>query len=216
MNGSVLAGAGGLGFVGVAVVVNVMYLRGRLPIPGASATSGFDEIVADFAAARIPMRRPTVLAPASWLLLTVFAAGMLAEAWGRGSGQNAWAVVGMAGVLMQNVTFAGVEALRLATAEAAVRAPGTVAGFWTTSTVLFGFNQSFLATALLGFTVSGIGLAPTWYAVLGCGSAVMLLVSASASPYSTREGGRSGLVGLVGWSGWILWILVSSIALIVP
>lgn len=214
MTFSALAGAGGLGFVIVAVVVNVIYIRGRLPIPGSSSTKNLDDTVADFAAARIALRAPSVLAPASWLFLTVFAAGMLTETWNADSGPNAWALVGMGGVLLQNATFAAVEALRFAIAEAATRAPATVAGLWTMSNVLFGFNQVFLATALLGFTTAGIDLIPAWQTALGYGSAALLFVSSSASPYNTQGNSRIGLIGLIGWLGWIIWIVVLSITLI--
>ncbi|WP_280492822.1 hypothetical protein [Nocardia asiatica] len=49
-----------------------------------------------------------------WLCTTVFAAGMLSVTWRGGEGQAAWALVGFAGVLMQNATFTVIEALSAA------------------------------------------------------------------------------------------------------
>lgn len=216
MTFSTIAGVGGLGFVLVAVVVNAMYIRGRMPIVGAPSGAGLDETVADFAVARLALRRPTVLAPASWLLLTMFGAGLVVNTWTSDSGPSAWALVGMGGVLMQNVTFACVEALRFAIAEAAARAPSTVVGLWAMNNVLFGFNQVFLAAALLGFTTAGTDLFPAWHMALGYGSAALLFVSSSASPYNTEEHSRMGLIGLIGWLGWIIWIVTCSITLILP
>ncbi|MGX7826396.1 hypothetical protein ACTG9Q_15005 [Actinokineospora sp. 24-640] len=54
-------------------------------------------------------------------------------------------------------------------AAAAVEGRGSVAGLWTLHNVLFGFNQVFLAIALLGFTAAGagVGFIPAWHAWLG-------------------------------------------------
>lgn len=209
-----LAGLGGIGFVLIAVGINVVYLRAKLPMP----TSGqsLEATTAAFAAVGNGLKHPSVLAPASWLCTTVFAAGLLSVLWQGGSGPGAWALVGFAGVLMQNATFACVEALRFGMASAASRENGSIAGFWGLSAVLFGFNQVFLAIALLGFTVAGTdaGLVPGWHAVLGYASAALLFVSASASPYTVDGTNRTAPAGLIGWLGWATWIVVYSVALL--
>jgi len=81
---------------------------------------------------------------------------------------------------------------------------------------LFGFNQVFLAIALLGFTVAGAsaGLIPGWHAWLGYASAALLFLSSSASPYNVEGANRIALVGLIGWLGWIAWIVAFSITLL--
>ncbi|MBB5918527.1 hypothetical protein BJY24_007439 [Nocardia transvalensis] len=209
-----LAGLGGIGFVVAAVVVNVFYVRGRLPMP--MAGKGIDEVVGAFAAVGDALKRPSVLAPATWVCTTVFAAGLLARLWEGGSGATAWALVGFAGVLMQNIAFATVEALRFAMAAAAEHDRGSTVALWSLSTVLFGFNQLFLAIALLGFSAAGMGadFIPGWHAVLGYVSAALLFVSASASPYNVEGTDRIALTGLVGWLGWIAWIVAYSVALL--
>lgn len=83
--------------------------------------------------------------------------------------------------------------------------------------MLFGFNQVFLALALLGFTAAGAaaGLVPGWQAVLGYASAALLFVAASTSPYQAGGAHRQlALIGLVGWLGWVAWIVAYSIALL--
>lgn len=209
-----LAGIGGLGFVLIAVIVNIVYIRGGLPLP--SSGRGLAATIEDYASVGTALQRPSVLAPATWLMLTVFAAGLVAELWNDSSQTTAWALVGLGGVLLQNATFASVEALRFALAEAATRARDSVAGFWVLSNVLFGFNQVFLATALLGFTAAGAGtdLIPVWHVALGYASAALLFLSSSTTPYNTTGANRIGLVGLVGWLGWISWIVAYSITLI--
>ncbi len=124
-------------------------------------------------------------------------------------------LAGFAGVLLQNATFAVVEALRFGLAAAA-RDGGPVAGLWGFSTVLFGFNQVFLAIALLGFSVAGAqaGLFADWHAWLGYVSAALLFVSASAAPYHVDGTNRVAPVGLAGWLGWITWIVAGGVTLL--
>jgi hypothetical protein len=214
MSFTVLAGLGGIGFVLVGIAINVVYVRSRLPLP----TSGksLDEITDAFASVGDALKRPSVLAPATWLFLTVFAAGLLAVLWQGGPEARAWALVGFAGVLMQNVTFTVVEALRFGMASAAVHDRLPAAGLWGLSNVLFGFNQLFLAMALLGFTIAGadVGLVPAWQTWLGHISAALLFLSASASPYNVDGTNRIAVVGLIGWLGWVTWIIAYGIALL--
>ncbi|MFI7120766.1 hypothetical protein [Amycolatopsis sp. NPDC049868] len=209
-----IAGLGGLGFVLVAITVNVVYVRARLPLP--VSDKDLEAITDDFAAVGDALKRPSVIVPASWLCATVFAAGLLSELWSGGSGPGAWALVGFAGVLLQNATFTCVEALRFGMAAAAARDRGSVAGLWGLSNVLFGFNQVFLAIALLGFTAAGstAGLFPTWQTWLGYGSAALLFAASSAAPYNVGGTNRFAPVGLIGWLGWIIWIVSGSVTLI--
>jgi hypothetical protein len=209
-----LAGMGGIGFVLVGIAINVIYVRARLPLPMSGRS--LDEVTDDFATVGDALKRPSVLAPATWLFLTVFAAGLLAVLWRDGPGTGAWALVGFAGVLMQNVTFTCVEALRFGMASAAARDRGSVAGLWGFGNVLFGFNQLFLAMALLGFTIAGVGagLVPAWHAWLGYVSAALLFLSSSAGPYNVDGTNRIAVVGLIGWLGWATWIVSYSIVLL--
>lgn len=209
-----LAGVAGIGFVVAAIVINVMYVRTGLPLP----TSGkrLDEVVDAFAAVGHALKAPSIFAPAAWLFTTVFAAGLLAALWDNEPATVGWALAGFGGVLMQNATFTVVEALRFGLASAAAHDRGSVAGLWGFSNVLFGFNQTFLAIAVLGFTAAGTGagLIAGWHAVLGYVSAGLLFISSTASPYNSDGTSRIGFVGLVGWLGWATWIIAYSITLL--
>jgi hypothetical protein len=209
-----LAGAGGIGFVLLAIVINVIYIRSGVPLP----TSGLSLEAATASLARVGnrLRRPSVVVPVTWLFTTVFAGGLLAALWRGEVATDGWALVGFAGVLMQNATFMVVEALRFGLVSAAENDRGSVAGLWTLSNVLFGFNQVFLAVALLGFTAAGAGLdvIPDWHAWLGYVSAALLAISSAASPYNTGGTNRIAMAGLVGWLGWAAWIVVYSIGLL--
>ncbi|WP_040835611.1 hypothetical protein [Nocardia brevicatena] len=214
MNFAGVAGLSGLGFVLTALIVNIVYVRARLPFP--MSGKDMDEVVGSLAAVGDALKQPSTLAPLTWLCTTVFAAGLMAELWRPDQGTGAWALVGFAGVLMQNVTFVGVEALRFGLAAAAPHGRGATTGLWAFSNVLFEFNQVFLAVALLGFSVAGTGtgLLSDWHGWLGYLSAALLFVSSSASPYNTEGTNRTALLGLVGWLGWIAWIIIAGIALL--
>jgi hypothetical protein len=209
-----LAGLGSFGFVLVAITINVIYIRAGLPLPVSGQS--LDAVTDAFAKMSDALKRPSVFGPASWLFTTVFAAGLLSVLWRGGSGSGTWALVGFAGVLMQNATFMCVEAMRFGIAQASIHNRGSVAGLWDFSHVLFGFNQLFLVTALLGFTVAGesTGLIPSWHIWLGYLSAVLLFLSSSASPYNVDGANRVALISLIGWLGWIAWIIAYSITLL--
>ncbi|MBF6327846.1 hypothetical protein [Nocardia transvalensis] len=208
------AGLGGFGFVLFAVALNVVYVRGGLPIPGSG--KNFDAGVEAYGVVGEALKKPSVAAPAGWLFTTVFAAGLLSVLWRGGSGPEAWALVGFGGVLMQNATFTCIEALRFGMASAAERNRDSMAGLWSLSNVLFGFNQVFLAIALLGFSIAGSSadFIPVWHAWLGYLSAALLFVSSTTSPYNAEGTGRTALIGLIGWLGWAGWIIACSVALL--
>ncbi|NBE93934.1 hypothetical protein FE391_08250 [Nonomuraea sp. KC401] len=210
-----LAGVAGIAFVLLAIVINVLYVRAGLPQP----TSGqsLDAITDALAGVGKRINAPSVFAPVAWLFTTLFAAGLLAALWrGDQPGSNAWALAGLAGVLMQNATFMVVESLRFGMVAAARHHRGSVAGLWAFCTVLFGFNQVFLAIAVLGFTAAGVSLAfiPAWHAWLGWVSAALLFVSSMAAPYNADGTNRIAVTGLLGWLGWASWIVAYSIALL--
>ncbi|MGH3588420.1 MAG: hypothetical protein ACRDQ0_19110 [Pseudonocardia sp.] len=214
MSLTLAAGLGGIAFVLVGIALNVVYVRIGVPLP----TSGKDlEAVTDaYAALGAGLRRSSAVAPVLWVCTTVFAAGLLSVLWRGGSGQGGWALVGFAGVLLQNATFTCVEALRFAMATAARHGRGAVAGLWGLSNVLFTFNQVFLALAVLGFTVAGVGggVVPGWHAWLGYVAAGLLFVSSLAGSHNAEGANRLGLVGLIGWLGWATWIVAYSITLL--
>lgn len=218
MSTTTLAALGGLSFVLLAIAVNIIYGRGRLPLPTAGGNR--DQAAEGFSRGGRALTRSAILAPASWLCLIVFASALLAQVWSTAPDQNAqaWAVVGLSGVLLQNATFAGVEALRFAVAEGALRARSIVGALWTLSIALFGFNQVFLSTAVLGFTAAGAitGLVPVWFTAIGSVSALLLFVGASATPYRVSRPHGSAMIGLVGWLGWIVWIAIYSVLLLLP
>lgn len=205
-----LSGAAGLGFVALLIVANLILTSAGFPTP--SDAVDVDQVGRIFAAEPGALRLASALLPAAWLLATVFAAGVVATSWtGR-----AWSLVGLAGVVMQCAVFTGVEASRLALWSAAAHAPAAVPGLWGLHNALFGFNQVFLATALLGLSIGGAqaGIISRWHAGVGLTGAALLFASATASPYGIDEPNPLALLGLAGWLLWLAWIVTFSVTLI--
>ncbi|RZQ60321.1 hypothetical protein EWH70_30210 [Amycolatopsis suaedae] len=138
----------------------------------------------------------------------MFAAGALAALW---SADRVWALVGFAGVVLQNAVFSVVIALRLALAG-----EGATGGLWRLHDVLIAFNGTFLALALVGFTLGGrrAGLVRRWHAAVGLTGAALLFAGATLAPWVTAEQGPLSLVGLAGWLLWAVWLGVYGVTLL--
>ncbi|WP_250006817.1 hypothetical protein [Actinoplanes sp. M2I2] len=209
-----LAGIAGMGFVVVLIVANLLLTMAGFPTPSEAAS--LDEISTVFDAGSGSLRLASALLPMAWLLATIFAVGVWACL--RRDEQartDPWSIVGLAGVLMQSVVFASVEATRLALISA-TQHDSDVAGLWGLYTALFGFNQVFLATALLGLSLFGLRTGGTarWHAGLGLLAATLLFVTATTSPYGVGGVNPLALFGLAGWLLWLVWIVAYSIILV--
>jgi hypothetical protein len=100
--------------------------------------------------------------------------------------------------------------------SAAQHGGGSVTGLWGLYNALFGFNQVFLATALVGLSMFGIrtGAIARWHAGIGFLAAMLLFITATTSPYGIDGVNPLALLGLVGWLLWLVWIVSYSIILI--
>ncbi|MEO3796052.1 hypothetical protein ABGB14_38145 [Nonomuraea sp. B10E15] len=209
-----LAATSGVGFVLMLIVLNFAYIRVGLPAPAAGQSM---EVITDsLATIGGRLKRLSVVVPVAWAFTTTFAAGLLSTLWRGDMETDAWALVGFAGVLMQNVVFTTAEALRFGMTSAAVHDRGSVMGLWRLTDALICFNQIFLATAILGFTVAGtsLGIIPAWHTWLGYLTAGLMIVFSSLTPYTIGGASRFALAGLIAAFGWGAWILSYSIALL--
>ncbi|TDD11691.1 hypothetical protein E1292_04010 [Nonomuraea deserti] len=209
-----LAAMSGVGFVLMLIILNCAYIRVGLPAP----TSGqsMETIAGSLAAIGGRLQRLSVVVPFAWVFTTVFATGLLSTLWRGNMETDAWALVGFAGVLMQNVVFTAAEALRFGMTSAAAHDRGSVVGLWRLTDVLICFNQVFLAMAILGFTVAGtsLGFIPAWHTWLGYLTAGLMIVFSSLTPYTVGGASRFALAGLIAAFGWGAWIVSCSIALL--
>ncbi len=210
-----VAGIAGMGFVVILIVANLLLTAAGFPTPSEAAS--LDEITTVFAAESGSLRLASALLPMAWLLATIFAVGVcVCLRRDEQTRTDPWSLVGLAGVLMQSVVFTSVEATRLALISAAHHDTGSVAGLWGFYTALFGFNQVFLATALLGLSMFGIrtGAIARWHAGTGLLAATLLFVTATTSPYGVGSVNPLALLGLAGWLLWLVWIVAYSVILI--
>jgi hypothetical protein len=207
-----VSGLAALGFAFLIVAGNVLLVPAGLPRTGA----GIGEVDGFFRAHPDLVGLGSALTPASWTLATLFGAGAVRVLWQseRERGE-AWALLGFAGLVLQNAVFAGVIAIRLALASTAADGVGADTSLWALHDALFTLNGTFLALALVGLSVGGLraGLIRPWHGRWGLVAAALLFGSAVLAPLVIDHTGPLGLLGLVGWLMWVVWIVVYGVVL---
>jgi len=211
-----ICGFAALGFAAMITLSNAIQVPAGLPAAGAE----LGEVVAFFGAESRIVGIGSALTPAAWVLATMFGAGVVSVLWGseRRRGE-AWSLLGLAGLVLQNAAFAGVIAIRLAltsTTSAVTEGNGATAGLWALHDALFALNATFLALALVGLSVGGLraGLIRRWHGCLGLVSAALLFASATLTTWFFGRTDAFGLLGLVGWLLWVVWIVAYGVTLI--
>ncbi|NUP28238.1 MAG: 2-oxoglutarate/malate transporter [Nocardia sp.] len=199
-----ITGAAAIGFAFLIVTANLVLVPAGMPAPGAPAA----EAIEFFTGTTDPTGRVAFVLPAAWVLATLFGAGALAAVLHAKRPPTAgWAYSGFAGVLLQNITFTAVVALRLAMSTMSDRAGITT--LWALHEALFGLNGTFLALAMAGLGTAGhlAGLLPGWHFLLGCIAAALQFTSATLTPLIL--GGDTALtsIGSAGWLLWVAWLL---------
>lgn len=207
-----VGGLAALGFATIIVGVNLILTPAGMPAAGANP----GEVAAFFRTHGGIVAVSSGLTPIAWVLATLFGAGAVAtlRSAERARGE-AWSLVGFAGLLLQNATFAGVVAARVALASLDGEPLSAYATLQALHDSAFALNGAFLATALLGLTVAGrrTGLLRRWHGALGLVSAALLLTSSLLAPMLV-EGSPAGLLGLAGWLTWVAWIVAYGLALL--
>ncbi|WP_067477339.1 hypothetical protein [Nocardia amamiensis] len=203
-----IGGLAGLGFALVIVGANLILEPAGMPRFGADIA----DAETFFADAASSVRLSSVLLPAAWACVIVFGAAVVAVLWPRERALgSAWSLVGFAGLLLQNSTFVGVAATRLALSHST----GDAAGLWALHNALFALNGTFLAVAMLGFSLGGwrTGLIRRWHALLGLIAAIGQFGWATVGPLVLDHVTPLGMLGLVSWLLWVAWIAAYSITL---
>lgn len=194
-----LAGAAALAFVSIVLAANIILRAAGLP----ASDAGSDVVSAFVAGHATQVGIASALAPLAWLALTVFGVGATARVWrGEQSRGEVWSLVGVVGIGMQNVLFAGVVATQVA-----MLAPGPTAALWNLHNALFSLNGITLAMTLLGFSIGGLRTATMrrWHGGLGLVAAVLLLASSMLTPVALSGGAQ--VVGVAGFVGFVLWLV---------
>jgi hypothetical protein len=208
-----VGGLAALCFAVLIISLNVILVPAGLPLPAADTA----EVVAFFTTHRALVGMATSLAPAAWVAATLFAAGAGLALWRSDRGRaGPWAIVGAAGMIMQNAVFTGVIAARLAVGAAAAHGGDAIAGLWALNDILLNLNSTFLAITLVGLSVGGLRarLIRAWHGGWGLLAAVLLFASATLNPLVVDRTGTVDLVGLVGWLMWVCWIVAYGVTLV--
>ncbi|WP_067536576.1 hypothetical protein [Nocardia crassostreae] len=206
---------GGLAAIGFALIIlgaNLLLLPSDPPRTGAEidTVAAYFTDHGDFSSATM------AIVPLAWALATVFGASAVAACrsveYRTGS---AWALVGFAGLLLQNGAFALVVALRMALTATPDHTMQAIAGLWTLHDAIFGLNSTFLALALLGLSLAGrgAGLLQPWHATLGLIAAAGQFTSALLTPVLIDRGGPLTLIGLISWLMWVVWLIAYGLTL---
>ncbi|MEW1838013.1 hypothetical protein AB0392_08660 [Nonomuraea angiospora] len=213
MRFSRISGIAAIGFATSIVTANVIMAPAGLPLTGA----GLAEVNAFFGANGHVVGLGSAFGPVAWVLATVFGAGAVSALWAaeRERGE-AWSLVGFAGIALQNVTFVGIMAARLALARTAPTDPAATPGLWAWHDAVFTLNGTFLAIALVGLSVAGLRakLLRPWEGTLGFAAAVLQFTSACLAFLVMKAEGPLGLIGLAGWLIWVVWLVMYGIRLI--
>ncbi|WP_405162159.1 hypothetical protein OG203_38565 [Nocardia sp. NBC_01499] len=210
------ARVGGLACLGFALIIvgaNLILEPAGMPLVGADIgeVDTFFTTQAGFA------DLSSACTPAAWVCVIVFGAAAVATIWPRERPLgSAWSLVGFAGLLLQNGTFVGVIALRLALSATTDHTPAATAGLWAMHNALFTLNGTFLATAMLGLSVGGLrtGVIRRWHAILGFTAAAGQFTSATIAPLVIDHTSPLALLSLVSWLLWVAWLVAYGITLL--
>jgi hypothetical protein len=194
--------AGTAGFLFIGIVISVTILLGAAGQPAFDASP--EEVARVYGEHNDAVGIASGIAPLAWLALIVFGAGAFNAVRG-----DAWSVVGIAGIVMQNAIFAGVVGTQVAlwSGEAGAEVTGML---WDLHNALFALNTLSLATALLGFSLGGLrtGVLRRWHASLGLGAASIFVVAGALTPLRIEGPPALEAFALLGFLGWLVWVTV--------
>lgn len=196
-----VAGLSAVGFATMIVLANLLLFPAGPPLPGADAGTAAEFFTTEAGIVGLT----SALTPLAWVLAMVFGAGAVTALRG-----DAWALAGFAGLILQNTTFTGIIATRLALTQ------DSATGLWALNEALFTLNGTFLALTMTGLSISGLldGLIRRWHAGLGFAGAALQFTSATLTPLVIEHGGVLGLVGLAGWLLWVGWLVAYGVTLV--
>lgn len=212
---SALAGAGGLVFVVLVVVQNV--LRAVLgPAAGASPAEVAELTHAHAWSVHLLVVTYLLAFPA----LLAFAVGL--SAWCTRATERAtvWAGMGQASTIVVAVLFGLVNILQVTMVAARDRldaAADLAPLLWTLHNAVFTINLVAVGVALLGLgrAAAIAGLVPRWLGPASAIGAALLIASALPAVAVTRGSAWLG-VGLVGFVVWLIFLAVAGWALLRP
>lgn len=205
---------GGIVFATLVVTVNVII--GSSAKPEATAPAG--EVAAWYAANGNVPTIVSVIAPIIWISLPVFAAGMLAYTRSRSNGVNPWAVMAVAGVIMQNAIFSGVvatDSILAARASELAAQPQFTALLWDLNHAAMTLNHASLVVAAGGLALALLTskVAPAWLGGLGLLAAGLFALSA-VQVVPALEASTTTLVVFPAFFAWVSFVALASVTML--
>jgi hypothetical protein len=201
-----LAGLGGLVFVALLVVQNVV----RAAEPGFAASPA--EVSDYFAGHRLAVVVPLALFPLGMVALLAFGAGLCVRAREHPTGRWFAAFGGLAVVVLAGL-FALVNIVEIViavdTADLA-GSPHVLSALWAMHAAAFGLNLTAIAIALVGLSQAAraVGLVPRAVAAVAWPGAACLFV-ASLATVAIAEGSAVLYLGFVGFVVWGVFVVVA-------
>lgn len=206
-----LAGAAGVVFAAIVVVINVAMGANDWPL---KADTSPGEVAKYFADNATLLNLEVSLALLNVVLMAVFGAGAFATIWPREREHGeAWSIVGVVGVAVMTALFAAVVSTRAALAAG----HDPAGGLFDLHNALFTAVGIGLAIILFGFSIGGMRTATIrrWHGMLGVASGLLLTVSAVLTPATVGEDpGGLAVIGLVGFLGWLVWLPTFGVVLL--
>ncbi|MGH3281825.1 MAG: hypothetical protein ACRDNW_22175 [Trebonia sp.] len=204
-----LAGAGGIAFVALIVIQNIVRASGP------SFTASPASVTSYFADHRVAALLPLALFPLGMVAILGFAAGIWTRA--HDAGSRFWAGVGCLAVAAIAALFSLVNIIEIAIAVKGgdlAASPRVVTALWTVHSAAFGLNLTAIALALVGLSRVAVatGLIPRALARTALLGAACLFVAAVFT-VAIAEGGKWLYLGYLGFVIWGVFLLVTGVSL---
>lgn len=204
-----IAALAGFGVTALILTVNALLGASGRPLGEAS----LEDIVGFFTDYAWAVTAITAMAAMVWVLMTIFAVGVVMTTRDRAGALNPWALVGLVGIAMQNVVFGraiSTDVVMASTDDLAAH-PEVTGALWDLHTVALTMNHISIAIAILGFGLAATasGLMPAWTRPVALVGSALLFVSGATVPQAvTSDIPPIGVPGVFIWLAWIVFAAV--------
>jgi len=207
-----IAGAAGLGVTVLILTVNLL-----LGVTGRTlGEAPIQDIAGFFTDYGWAVNLIAAMATMVWVLMAIFAVGIVMATRDRGGALRPWALVGLIGIAMQNVVFGraiSADVVLVNTDDLAGQSQTTLA-LWDQHTVAMTMNHVSIGIAILGFGLAATasGLLPTWTRPVALVGFALLIASAATVPFAVNS--DIPPIGVPGVFIWLAWIVYAAVRLI--
>lgn len=211
--GGRLVGASAIMFAVLVLVENLVF--------GATGALGYadpiEDVLAYYAANRIPLAIICGLVSLYLPLLLVFVAGLHGLVQRRGAAGSDWSRLALAAAATLSAIFVLVNVTQMGLVISAGKVAEPTDAFeivWQIHAASFAMTLPMLGTTLIGATLAAHAsrLTPAWQRVLGLGGGSLLL-AAGVGNLAIAEGSQLIFVGLAGFVALLVWMVATGLRL---